>query len=361
MSEQETLTEALANLNDDNIQRAAVPEHEKVVEEVQEESTFIDLDEDDIKDVTPITNDQVREDFDEGAIGKDDSELSEAEKETKKAQGRINQAVKQAKEFQRREIQALQYAKELQEENKKLSSQMQLSSQNTANENLAMSKNYSNEFEGRVEAQVDAAKVALKTAYESGNQDLMVEAQQQLARAEADRGALNQYKRDLDKYEQELQAYNQSQQRIQNEVPDYEKPNYVQSPAQPQYAEPSQKAQNWAEKNEWFGVDRIMTNVAMAIHQDLAQTGIDVESDEYYSQLDNKLREELPNKFQAASNVGNSGKPVQTVVSGTRTTGNGRSQKDRRVELTPSEQALAKKLGVPFKEYAKQKMRLEAS
>ena len=107
-------------MNDDNIQRAAVPEHEKVVEEVQEESTFIDLDEDDIKDVTPITNDQVIEDFDEGAIGKDDSELSEAEKETKKAQGRINQAVKQAKEFQRREIQALQYAKQLQEENKKL-------------------------------------------------------------------------------------------------------------------------------------------------------------------------------------------------------------------------------------------------
>ena len=142
MSEQgETLTEALANLNDDNIQRAAVPEHEKVVEEVQEESTFIDLDEDDIKDVTPITNDQVIEDFDEGAIGKDDSELSEAEKETKKAQGRINQAVKQAKEFQRREIQALQYAKQLQEENKRLSSQIQLSSQNTANENLALSKN----------------------------------------------------------------------------------------------------------------------------------------------------------------------------------------------------------------------------
>ena len=132
----------------------------------------------------------------------------------------------------------------MQEENKKLSSQIQLSySQNTANENLALSKNYSNEFEGRVEAQVDAAKVALKTAYESGNQDLMVEAQQQLARAEADRGALNQYKRDLEKYEQELQAYNQSQQKIQDEFLDYQQPNYVQSPAQPQYAEPSQKAE----------------------------------------------------------------------------------------------------------------------
>ena len=362
MSEQgETLTEALANLNDQNIKDAALPDNKKVVEEVQEESTFIDLDEDDIKDVTPITDDTIKEEFGDGYLGHEDEELSEVEKEAKKAQNRVNQAVKQAKEFQRKELQALQYVKQLQEENKRLSSQIQLSSQNTANENLGLSKNYSNEFEGRVEAQVDAAKVALKTAYESGNQDLMVEAQQQLARAEADRGALNQYKKDLEKYEQELQAYNQSQQKIQDEFPDYQQPNYVQSPAQPQYAEPSEKAQSWAEKNEWFGVDRIMTNVAMAIHQDLAQTGIDLESDEYYSQLDTRLREELPNRFQSESNVGNSGKPVQTVVSGTRTTGTGRNQNDRRVELTPSEQALARKLGVPFKEYAKQKMRLQVS
>ena len=362
MSEQETLSEALSNLNDDNIQKAAIPEHKREsVDEIQEGSTFIDLDEDDLKDVSPITDDKVKNDFEEGALGEDDVELSEVEKEAKKAQGRINQAVKQAKEFQRKELQALQFAKQLQEENKKLSTQIQLSNQTTAKENLAISKNYSNEFEGRVDAQVDAAKVALKTAYESGNQDLMVEAQQQLARAEADRGSLNQYKRDLEKYEQELESYNQAENKVREEFPNYQEPKYSQSPAQPQYAEPSQKAQSWAQKNEWFGVDKIMTNVAMAIHQDLAQTGIDLESDEYYSQLDNKLREELPNRFQASSNAGNSGKPVQTVVSGTRTTGNGRSQKDRRVELTPSEQALAKKLGVPFKEYAKQKMRLEAS
>ena len=104
-----------------------------------------------------------------------------------------------------------------------------------------------------------------------------------------------------------------------------------------------------------------MTSTAMVIHQELAESGIDLESNEYYSNLDDRLREELPNKFKAESNAGNNGRPVQTVVSGTRTTGNGRSQNDRRVELTPSEQALAKKLGVPFKEYAKQKMRLQAS
>ena len=88
MSEQETLSEALSNLNDDNIQKAAVPEHKREsVDEIQEGSTFIDLDDDDLKDVAPITDDKVKDDFEEGALGEDDVELSEVEKEAKKAQG----------------------------------------------------------------------------------------------------------------------------------------------------------------------------------------------------------------------------------------------------------------------------------
>ena len=356
---EETLTEALANLNDDNIKSAAVPEHKRPdIEDPQEESTFIDLSDDDVAAVSPVTEDQVQESFEDGSLGQDDADLSEVEKEAKKAQNRVNQAIKQAKDYQRRELQALEYAKQLQEDNKRLSSQIQLESQQTAQSNLNLSKNYSNEFENRVNAQVDAAKVALKTAYDSGDQNLMVDAQQQLARAEAERNQLAQYQRDLAKYEQDLAQWQAAQSNIQQELQQNYQP---QTQAQPQYSQPSDKATSWAEKNEWFGVDRIMTNAAMAIHQELAETGIDLESDEYYSQLDNRLREELPNRFQANNNVGNSGKPVQTVVSGTRTTGTGRSQNDRRVELTPSEQALAKKLGVPFKEYAKQKLRLQAS
>ena len=357
---EETLSEALANLNDDNIDSAAVPVHKQPdIDDPQEESTFIDLSEED--EISPVTEDQVQETFEDGSLGQDDAELSEVEKEAKKAQNRVNQAIKQAKDYQRRELQALQYAKQLQEENKKLSSQIQLEGQQTAQSNLELSKNYSNEFETRIDAQVDAAKVALKTAYDSGDQNLMVDAQQQLARAEAERNQIAQYKRDLAKYEQDLAQWQAAQANVQQEFPDYNPQQNYQPQAQPQYSQPSEKATSWAEKNEWFGVDRIMTNTAMAIHQELAETGIDLESDEYYSQLDNRLREELPNRFQAESNAGNSGKPVQTVVSGTRTTGTGRSQNDRRVELTPSEQALAKRLGVSFKEYAKQKLRLQAS
>jgi|TARA_B110000858_G_scaffold188436_1_gene233957 hypothetical protein len=360
---EETLSDALANLNDDNIDKAAIPEGRRAaVEEPQEESTFIDLTDEDVGEVAPISNDKVREDFDEGALGNDDQELSEAEKEAKKAQGRINQAVKQAKDWQRRELQALQYAKQLQEENKKLSSQMQLTSQTTADENLKISKSYKDEFEGRVDAQAKAAKNSVTKAYESGDPELMADAQQALARAESERTSLEQYKRELVKYEQDMEAWNNNQARQrQADEAQYQQQQQQPQQQQPQYSEPSSKAQGWAEKNEWFGVDKIMTSTAMVIHQELAESGIDLESNEYYSNLDNRLREELPNRFKAESNAGNNGRPVQTVVSGTRTTGNGRSQNDRRVELTPSEQALSKRLGVSFKDYAKQKMRLQAS
>ena len=361
---EETLSDALANLNDDNIDKAAIPEGRRAaVEEPQEESTFIDLTDEDVGEVAPISNDKVREDFGEGALGNDDQELSEAEKEAKKAQGRINQAVKQAKDWQRRELQALQYAKQLQEENKKLSSQMQLTSQTTADENLKISKSYKDEFEGRVDAQAKAAKNSVTKAYESGDPELMADAQQALARAESERTSLEQYKRELVKYEQDMEAWNnnQARQRQADEAQYQQQQQQQPQQQQPQYSEPSSKAQGWAEKNEWFGVDKIMTNTAMVIHEELAESGIDLESNEYYSNLDNRLREELPNRFKAESNAGNNGRPVQTVVSGTRTTGNGRSQNDRRVELTPSEQALSKRLGVSFKDYAKQKMRLQAS
>jgi hypothetical protein len=358
---EETLSEALSNLNDDNIKSAAVPENKRTsaADDPQEESTFIDLTDEDVGEVAPITEDEVKEDFDEGALGGDDQELSEAEKEAKKAQGRINQAVKQAKDWQRRELQALQYAKQLQEDNKKLSSQIQLTNQTTADETLKISKSYKDEFEGRVEAEAQSAKASLTKAYESGDPESMADAQQRLARAEAERSSLEQYKRELVKYEEDMQAWNQNQAAQQQAAQNQQQQQ--QQPPQPQYSEPSQKAQGWAEKNEWFGVDRIMTSTAMVIHQELAESGIDLESNEYYSNLDSRLREELPNRFKAESNAGNSGKPVQTVVSGTRTTGNGRSQNDRRIELTPSEQSLSKRLGVSFKEYAKQKMRLQAS
>ena len=355
---EETLSEALSKLDDDNINSAALPEGKRVEEEVQDDATYIDFSEEEMEDISPVTEDSVQEDFEAPEV-QGEEELSEAEVRARTAQNRINQAVKQAKDYQRRELQALQYAKELQEQNEQLSSQLQKTQTSTAEQNLKMQETYSDEFATRVDTQAEAAKRNLKTAYESGDPEAMADAQQLLAKAEADRNALAQYQRDLAQYKVDYAAWLEQQEadaELQGQQAAQQQPAYQ----EPAYQEPSPKAQNWASANEWFGTDTVMTNVAFAIHNDLIQGGVDLESDEYYAQIDSRMRQELPHKFNGQTNVGGNNN-VQTVVSGSRTTGSGRNQNSRRVELNPSEQALARKLGVPFKEYAKQKMRLQNS
>ena len=360
---EETLTEALANLNDENIEKASLPENRRVEEETSEEVAVIDLDEEDVQEIEPITEDVVKEDFDAKPIDEEE-EISEAERRTRTSQDRINKAVAQAKEFQRRELQALQYVKELQEQNKELSGQLLSSQQSSSQENMRLQEGYRDEFETRVETQAQAAKNAYKTAYESGDPDRMADAQQLIAQAEADRAALNKYKQDYEEYKVKYQEWLEDQQASQEQS--FEElqreqgltnPVYGQPQNQPVYQEPSARAQQWAEENEWFGTDQAMTDQVMAIHNRLAATQIDLESDEYYSEINKQMREAFPHKFDIAGDETN----VQKVVSGSRTTGTGRNQNNRRIELSPSEQQLAKRLGVPFKEYAKQKMRLQRS
>ena len=360
---EETLTEALANLNDENIEKASLPENRRVEEETSEEVAVIDLDEEDVQEIEPITEDVVKEDFDAKPIDEEE-EISEAERRTRTSQDRINKAVAQAKEFQRRELQALQYVKELQEQNKNLSGQLLSSQQSSSQENMRLQEGYRDEFETRVETQAQAAKNAYKTAYESGDPDRMADAQQLIAQAEADRAALNKYKQDYEEYKVKYQEWLEDQQASQEQS--FEElqrdqgltnPVYGQPQNQPVYQEPSARAQQWAEENEWFGTDQAMTDQVMAIHNRLAATQIDLESDEYYSEINKQMREAFPHRFDIAGDE----TTVQKVVSGSRTTGTGRNQNNRRIELSPSEQQLAKRLGVPFKEYAKQKMRLQRS
>ena len=115
-------------------------------------------------------------------------------------------------------------------------------------------------------------------------------------------------------------------------------------PQNPRYQEPSRKASSWAEKNEWFGSDKIMTSVAFQVHQDLVEQGFDVESEEYYNEIDKTMKDNFPHKFNRQEPK----KIVQTVASAQRNQ-NGR----RSVKLTRSQIAIAKKLGVPLEEYAK--------
>ena len=360
---EETLSEALSNLNDEQIDKAALPENKRVEEDVSEESTYVELTEEEAESLSPVTDDSIQEDFEASQESQEEGDLSEVEKRAKTARSRINQAVKQAKDFQRRELQALQYAKQLLEQNQQLSNQLSYSQNSAVEDQLKVQENYTDEFENRVDAQADAAKSTMQKAYDSGDQEALVDAQQLLARSEADRSSLTQYKQQLDVYKKNLETYNTQQQQLAQQAQQMpqQAPHQAQEPV---YTEPSDRAKKWATDNEWFGTNKGLTNVAFEVHQELAQSGIDTESDQYYSQLDNGIKQkvsDLTNSFNPNTNAGNGRQPVQTVVSTTRTTGNGRSQNDRRIELTPSEQQLAQRLGVPFKEYAKQKMRLQQS
>jgi len=331
----------LPEITEEKIEKAALPENKRVDEEISEEATFVELDEADVKELGPVTDEEVKEDFEPHEMVEERvKDSSEVEKRAALAQNRIDQAVKQSKEYARRELQALQYAKELETQNKELrKSQEQIS------------ENYGTEFESRIDAQTSSAKQALKDATEQQDAEAMAEAQSLMATAAADRTRLEQYKQQLEAYQSQQKLMAEQQTLMQSQPP----------PAtdSTQYGEPSQKAHGWAQKNNWFGVDPILTNVAFGVHSQLESEGFDTESDEYYSEIDKRIRHEMPHKF-TDENVQSDSKPVQTVASATRANGRGRNQGNR-IELSPSEQQLAKKLGVPLKEYAKHKVRLQRS
>jgi len=324
-------------ITEEKIEKAAVPERKRVEEEVSDEAVEISL-EDNKKEVAPVTEDEVQENFEVSPqVEEQAKDMSEVEKRATLAQNRINKAVAQAKEFQRRELMAVQYAKDLKDQNEKLRQQQK-----------SFSSSYSDEFTNRVESQMTLAKQALKQATESGDAEAIATATEALTLATADKSRLEQYKQAQKQYEDQEAAYVQS---LENQPQDQQYTQPVE-----EYVEPSPKAREWAQKNTWFGQDQVATSVAFAVHKQLENEGFDTDSDEYYDEIDKRVRQELPHKF----NVEADKKPVQTVASPTRTTSTGRKQNNR-IQLTPSEQQLAKKLGVSFKDYAIQKARLQKS
>lgn len=324
-------------ITEEKIEKAAVPERKRVEEEVSDEAVEISL-EDNKQEVAPVTEDEVQENFEVSPqVEEQAKDMSEVEKRATLAQNRINKAVAQAKEFQRRELMAVQYAKELKEQNEQLRQQQK-----------TQMSSYGDEFSNRVESQMTLAKQALKQATESGDAEAIATATEALTLATADKSRLEQYKQAQKQYEDQEAAYVQS---LENQPQDQQYTQPVE-----EYAEPSPKAREWAKKNTWFGQDQVATSVAFAVHKQLENEGFDTDSDEYYDEIDKRVRQELPHKF----NVEADKKPVQTVASPTRTTSTGRKQNNR-IQLTPSEQQLAKKLGVSFKDYAIQKARLQKS
>ena len=332
MAEQEY---ALPDISEEQVEKAALPVGKRADQEASDETKYIDLEEnkDELKS---IEEDTIQENFETSEkVVEENKDKSEVEKKAAYAQNRINKAVAQAKDFQRRELMAVQYAKQLEEENQKLKATKQ-----------SFEKNMLDSRKSETDSTIELAKQAHKQAVEANDAEAIARATELLSTAIAE-------KKYIEASEQRSQFESDYNQAVTQEV---ESP--LQEPQEGQeYAEPSPKAQAWANKNSWFGQDRIATTVALTIHEQLANEGFDLNSDEYYNELDNRLRSEIPNKFD--NNV-EATKPVQTVASPSRTTSTGRKPSNR-VELSPSEQRLAKRLGVSFKDYAIQKARLQKS
>ena len=194
----------------------------------------------------------------------------------------------------------------------------------------ALDGDYTKEFEKRVTSGTEAIKTKLAQAIASGDVEAQVQAQSELAQLSMDASRLARLK--------------QVDEKISTTAP--QEPA---SPPQPQ-RQPDPKADAWAQKNPWFGTDNAMTYTAFDIHKQLVeQEGFDGQSDEYYSEVDKRIRLEFPHKF--GNNESTTAEPVQTVASANRPAAKGRR---RTVKLTPSQVAISKRLGVPLEEYAKQ-------
>lgn len=249
-------------------------------------------------------------------------EKQERERPVSDSKKRIDRLTKLRREAERREQDALKYAESVKAEMEQLKARM---------ENL--DQGYVQEYSSRVAAEMQQAEANLKQAISIGDTDAAVAAQKQLASL-----AIAE--------DRARQAQVQHERRQPEETP---VPQPQAQPQQPvQRADP--KAEEWAEKNDWFGKDNTMTYAAFGIHKELVENeGFDPQSDEYYTELDKRIAEEFPHKFETNSTQSN--RPVQTVASASRTA---KSSGPKKVKLTPSQVAIAKKLGVPLEDYAKQ-------
>ncbi len=251
---------------------------------------------------------------------KEDEKLEEY---SKGVQSRIAKLTRKMREAERREQAALEYAKSVEEKRKQMESTFQKS--DLAN---------LDRFEKNIDAGLQAAERELAAAIETSDAKGQIAANKRIAELSFENARIKQAKQ------------NREQVKVEDNVQSESKPV-----EQPQYNTPmpDAKAEAWASKNVWFGSNRAMTNTAISHHQDLEGEGYDTTSDEYYKEIDRRMKVDFPTKF-GNNEAEKTSAPVQTVASANRSVKPGR----KTVRLTSSQVAIAKKLGVPLEEYAKQ-------
>jgi hypothetical protein len=289
--------------------------------------------EDDDQEIIIEQEEEVSEDVEETASSAPETEpddnAEELESYSKGVQKRISRLTEKFRKEERDRQEAVRVAQQLLQEKQNLEGRLK-----------QLDSGYLNEYGARIEAQVTSARRNYKDAYDSGDTDKMIEAQEALARATSDK----------DRYEL---AKQRADQRLQAPAPQQQQQpqQYAQQPQQQQQApvQVDAKAQSWAETNTWFGQDEVMTYAAFGVHRKLVEEeGFDPQSDEYYSEIDRRMRSEFPNKFQADKKPGRN-QVAPAGSSASRSTKSGR----RTVKLSPSQIAIAKRLNVPLEEYAK--------
>ena len=285
-----------------------------------DETTSVELDDDSDEVIEAASDD---EETRTNVQDNDDDELDQYSENVQKRIRKLTAARRQAEEEAAAAVQYIQQVQAQNEEYKK-----RLSTVNTG---------YMSEYEGRISSQEAQAKRALAEAYEAGDYDKVADAQSAIAQIAIEKERLRVQKS-----------------KSQAEVAQQQQAPQQQYQPQPRQQQRDPKLESWLGKNQWFGQDKVMTGVARTIHETLvAEEGFDPTSDEYYAEIDKRMRREMPQKFQGDK------KNVQSVTpagSGNRSLKSGRK---KQVELNPGQVRLAERVGVPLDKYAAQVAKLE--
>jgi len=251
---------------------------------------------------------------------KDDEKLEDY---SKGVQARIAKLTRKMRESERREQAAVEYARAV--EQKRQVDQERFNK---------VDSDYTKKFEDNVKLGMDSAQKELAMAIEAGDATAQVEANKRIATLAFENAKLEQRK--------EQQPVRQEPVRLQDG-------GNIPQPTPQDLPAPDPQAEDWASRNKWFGQDRAMTFTAFEVHKDLVAEGFDPKSNEYYAEVDKRIKVDFPHKFGNTGNIATA-KPVQSVASANRSVKSGR----KTVRLTSSQVAIAKKLGVPLEDYAKQ-------
>ena len=268
---------------------------------------------------------QDTENKDQGTGSEDTDNKKELEDYSEGVKKRIAKLTKKMREAERQREAAIDYARKIQVEKDSLAGRL-----------TKLDTGYVSEMEKRIKSSVESAAAKLAQARLDGDLKAEIAAQTEISKLGYEEARLLDLKaRQSETKEIEPKVQLNQQQAVQQEQP----------------INPDPKAQNWASRNTWFGQDEAMTYTAFGLHKKLVdEEGYDAQSDEYYAEIDKRIRLEFPHKFATTASQTITAKPVQNVASANRS---GKNSNRKTVRLTPSQVAIAKKLGVPLEEYAK--------